>query len=269
MENVMFEIARQLEQTAVWFEPAVLIVPGIAAVLFGLFVWLGGLGFRRILVAIAGAVSGGICGFFVSGQNIMPAVVSAGVVMVFAIILDRIFILMLTGVLAAVLCFAFLAGPYIESKDNLENHPGKMTVSLNTRESVEVMKGYAADFAAEVKRIFLHMSVYERVVPVVVAVLFMAAGFYWQRLTSAFCCAALGAILICAGMILLLLYKGAAPISRVCQNQTLYQSIFGIVTAFGMATQLLLCPRIGLAEKKQKGKNKIEPVPVSENWRGR
>lgn len=267
----MFEIARQLEQTAVWFEPAVLIVPGIAAVLFGLFVWLGGLGFRRVLVAIAGAVSGGTCGYFISGQNVMPAVVSAGVAMVVAIILERIFIIILTGLLAAILCFAVLAGPRIESKDNLENHPGKMTVSLDVRESIEVTKGYVAKFATEIERIFLQMPVYERVIPAAVAVLFMAAGFYGQRLTSAFCCAALGAILICAGMTLLLLYKGSAPISRVCQSQIFYQSIFGIVTAFGMATQLLLCPRIGgdLAGRKQKGKNKIEPVPVSENWRGK
>lgn len=267
----MFEIARQLEQRAVWFEPTVLIVPGIAAVLLGLFVWLGGLGFRRTLVAIAGALSGGTCGYFISGQNIMTAMISAGIVMVIAIILERIFVVILTGVLAAILCFAVLAGPYIESEDNLENYPGKMTVSLDARESVEVIKGYVADFAFEIRRIFLHMPVYERVIPAVVAVFFMAAGFYRQRLTSAFCCAALGAVLICAGMILLLLYKGAAPISRVCQSQILYQSVFGIVIAFGMATQLLLCPRIGekLAEKKQRSKNRREAVPVSENWRGK
>ena len=88
----MLEIAQHLEQIAVWFKPVVLIGPGLAAVLLGLFVWLGGLGFRRTLVAIVGAVSGGVCGFFIAGRNIPPAMISACIAVVIAIIFERIFI---------------------------------------------------------------------------------------------------------------------------------------------------------------------------------
>jgi hypothetical protein len=271
----MFEIARQLEQTGVRFNPAVLIWPGLACVLLGLFVWLGGLGFRRALVAIVGGVSGGICGFFISGRNIAPAMISAGVAAVIAIIFEKIFITILAGVLAAILGFAILAGPYIENADSSKHYPEyetkNMTIFLSTQQSVETAKGYIADFVTEIKRILSQMPLYNRAIIAMLTVVFIAAGFFQQRLTSAFCCAALGAMLISAGMILLLLYKGAAPISRICQNQLFYTGIFGVMTAFGMAEQLLLCQRIKgkLTRKKEKSKDRKESETIPASWRNR
>jgi len=271
----MFEIARQLEQIAVWFKPIVLIGPGLTAVLVGLFVWLGGLGFRRALVAIMGAVSGGICGFFISDRNIVPATVLAGIAAVIAIVFERIFIIILAGVLAAVLGFAVLARPYIGSGDSLKHYPEhemeNITVTLSTPQTVETAKRYIANFVTEIKRIFSQMPVYNQAIIAALAVVFIAAGFFQRRLTSAFCCAALGAMLIFAGMILLLLYKGAAPISRICQNQLFYQGIFGVMTAFGTAEQLLLCRRIKgkLTRKKEKSKDRKEPGKISTSWRNR
>jgi hypothetical protein len=267
----MLEIARQLEQTAVWFNPVVLIGPGLACVLLGLFVWLGGLGFRRALVAIVGAVSGGICGFFISGRNIVPATVSAGLAAVIAIIFERIFIAILAGVLAAVLGFAVLAGPYIENAGEATLIKWDKTQNLSTQQTVVTAKAYIADFVAETKRILLQMPVYNWAIIAVLAVIFPAAGFFQRRLTSAFCCAALGAILIFAGMILLLLYKGAAPISRICQNQSYYLGVFAAMTAFGTTEQLLFCQRIKerLTRKKGKSKDGKEPEKISMSWRNR
>ena len=270
-EDDMLEIAQQLERTAVWFNPVVLIGPGLACVLLGLFIWLGGLGFRRALVAIVGAVSGGICGFFISGRNIVTAMVSAGFAAVIAIVLERIFIAILAGVLAAILGFAVLAGPYIENTSEATLVEWDEVRILSAQQTVETAKTYIADFVAETKRILLQMPVYYWAIIAALAVIFPVAGFFQRRLTSALCCAALGSILIFAGMILLLLYKGAAPISRICQNQLFYQSIFGMMTAFGMAEQLLLCQRIKekLTGKTQKSKNGKEPETVSVDWRGR
>jgi hypothetical protein len=275
VEDDMLEIARQLERTAVWFNPVVLIGPGLACVLLGLFVWLGGLGFRRALVAIVGAVSGGICGFFISGRNIVPATVSAGLAAVIAIMLERIFIAILAGVLAAIIGFAVLAGPYIENaggatsveRDEMQNRG----YVFSTQRTVETAKAYIADFVAETKRIFSQMPVYNWAIIAALAVIFPAAGFFQRRLTSAFCCAALGSILIFAGMILLLLYKGAAPISRICQNQLYYLGVFAAMTAFGTTEQLLFCQRIKerLTRKKGKSKDGKEPEKIPMSWRNR
>jgi hypothetical protein len=267
----MFEIARQFEQTAVRFEPVVLIGPGLAAVLLGLFVWLGGLGFRRTLVAIVGAVSGGVCGFFIGGQNVVRAMISAGLTAVIAVLLERIFIATLAGLLAAVLGFAILAGPYIEKTGEATSIEWDRTQNFSARQSVETAEVYIAGFAAETERIFSKMVVYERAIIAAMVVIFAAAGFFCRRLASAFCCAALGTILIFTGMILLLLYKGAAPISRICQNQLYYLGVFAAMTAFGMTEQLLLCKCIKekLTREKQKSKNREEPEMISADWRGR
>lgn len=271
LKEDMFEIARQLEQTAVSFNPAVLVATGLAVVLLGLLVWLGGLGFRKVLVAIVGAAIGGICGFFMGGQNIVPVAVSAGLAALIAVLLERVFIAIMVGALAAILGFAVLAGPRIANGGGATSVEWNKTQNLSVQQTVRIAEVYIADFAAEAERIFSQMPMYEWAIIGALVVIFTAAGFFCRRLTSAFCCSALGTILIFAGMILLLLYKGAAPISRICQNQLYYLGIFAAMTAFGMTEQLLLCQRIKerLARKKGKSKDEGEPETVSVNWRGR
>ncbi len=268
----MLEIAQYLEQTAVRFNPIVLVGPGLAAVLLGLFVWLGGLGFRRTLVAIVGAVSGGICGFFITARNTVPAMALAAITAVIAITFEKIFITILTGVLMAAFGFAVLARPYIENTAGatpIGRHEIQRDKAFDIQQSVEILKAYTADFITEIKRILLQMPVYSLAIIAALAVIFMTAGLYHWRFASAFCCAALGAMLIFAGMILLLLYKGAAPISRICQNQSFYLCVFAAMTALGAAEQLLLCQRtvVKLIRKKKTNKDRTEPEKTSTDWR--
>jgi hypothetical protein len=266
----MFGIARELEQIAVWFEPAVLILPGLAAVLLGLFVWLGGLGFKSALITIIGAVSGGFCGFFLGGRNLLAVIISAVVAMVIAIIFERIFIIIVACVLAAGLAFAVLAGPYIESKgaqSNPEPETKSVKVYLGAKESVEVLKKHIGDFVAETRRIFSRMTVYNWIIMAVAAAVLAVTGIFWQRLASAFCCAAFGTLLVASGMTLLLLYKGAVPISRMCQSWLFYVGVILAMTAFGMVEQLLLCERVKETLRRKKGAKETEDA--SQDWRGR
>ena len=256
----MLEFAQHFEQMSVWFSPVVLIGPGLMGVLLGLFVWLGGLGFRKVLFAVAGAVSGGICGFFIIGQNIILVMVSAGLAVAFAIMFEKLFIIILTAVIAAVLGFAVLAKSYIEEAEGLKQHPEYKTQnvgeSLSIRQTVEITKAYIGDFSTGIKEAGLEMSLYSWAIIVALVVIFMAAGFFFWRLTSAFCYAALGTMLIFAGMILLLLYKGAAPISSICRKQSFYLSAFTAMTVFGTIEQLLLCQRVREKLTTKKGTEK-------------
>jgi len=176
----MLEIALDFEQKAAQLSPIVLIAPGLVAVLLGLFVWLGGLGFRRILAVIVGAVSGGVCGFFIASRNVTPAMAFAIAAAVIAVVLEKM--------------YTAIAG----------------------------------------------------------------TGFFFWRFIPALCCAALGTMLIFAGMILLLLYKGALPVSCISRNQSFYASVFMAATAFGTIEQLLLCQRTKKQpiRKKQASKDK-------------
>jgi hypothetical protein len=240
----MLEIAQYFEQVTAGFRPIVLIASGLAAVLVGLFIWLGGLGVRRVLLAVVGAITGGICGFFIIGLNIASALILAAGAAIIAIMFEKIFITILAASLAAVFGFAVLAKPYTE---------------------------ISADFSTEIKRACLQMPLYCWAIIVALAVIFILAGFFLWRLTSALCCATLGTFLIFTGMILLLLYKGAAPISSLYSRAPFYAAIFAAMTAFGTMEQLLLCQRAKekLTRRKETNKGKKGPHETRMSWRTR
>lgn len=238
----MLEIAQNFEQTAAKLNTIVLISLGLTCTTVGLFVWLGGLGFKKLLVAVAGAVSGCICGFFIIGRNIISAVTLAALAALIAAALERVFIIILVAILATVFSFTFLAKPYIEN---------------------------ATDFSTAIKQACLQMPAYSWVIIAVPIVILILAGIHLWRLTSALCCAALGTMLIFTGMILLLLYKGAMPISWVSRRTSFTAAVFVAMIAFGTIEQLLLCPSDKEKSIGKKDVNKIESEEKTLNWRSK
>lgn len=271
----MLEIAQNFEQIATRFSPIVLICPGLASVLVGLFIWLGGLGLRRLLVTIVGAVSGGICGFFITGRNITLAMLLAGLTAVIAVIFERIFILIITVGLTTVFALAILTGPYIYNAQTIgplnpseiQNQPTLLSVS----QTIEIIETYANDFSAEIKQTFSQIQPYKWAIIAASVVFFMLAGFFLQRLTLALCCAVLGTILVFAGMISLLLYKGTLPVSRIYDRASFYAVVFVAMITFGTIEQLLLCPRPQKrpkpATKKGTSEPNEEPDKITVDWR--
>jgi len=266
----MLEILQNFEQVTARFAPLVLIAPGLAAIIVGLFIWLGGLGFRRLLVALMGAISGGICGFFLSSRNIISVTIAASLAALIAIIFERLFVTILLAASAAAFGFAILLGPYIQAAGPA--NPGKIanqgsTVTIS--QSVEIVKAYAIDFTGRTKQACTQMPVYNWAIIAVLAVIVTVAGFWLWRLASALCCAALGALLIFVGMILLLLYKGSAPITKIADRTSFYAAIFIATAAFGTLEQLLLCRR---EERKARGekranRNKQGTEQTIQSWR--
>jgi hypothetical protein len=264
---MMIEIFQNFEQIAIRCSPSVLIGLGLGAVLVGLFVWLGGLGFRKLLIAVAGAVSGGICGFFIVGRNIMPAIILASLGAVIAIIFERVFVTILLAVLVAVFSFAFLARPYVEISE--EAIPTNQSPALSVGESVQLMKTYIVDVSDRIKRACSQMPVHNWVIILILAVAFIVVGFYLERLASALCYSTLGTMLIFAGMILLLLYKGSAPISGIDSRPLFYGGVFVAMAAFGTIEQLLVCQpakRHG-TRKKEASKQDEKSEGTKRRWR--
>ena len=236
----MFEILQNFERTALQLNTIVLICTGIVCVLAGLFVWLGGLGLRKVLVAVAGGVGGGMCGFFITGQNAMLSMVWAGVAVVIALIFERIFITIMAAALAAVLGFVVMGQIRIEQ-------------------------------AGSLRQVCSQMPVYSWVIISVMVIISITAGFFFRRLTSALCYATLGTMLVFAGMILLLSYKGSEPISYINRNRSFYAMVFAAMAAFGTIEQLLLCwvAKAKLTEKKQVNKGKEESEEKPSSWRSK
>jgi hypothetical protein len=268
----MYELTQNFEQTALRFSPIVLIVPGLLAVIVGLFIWLGGLGFRRVLAGVLGAVTGLIFGFFIIG-NIIAGCISAAVASLTALILQRLFIAILAVSLTIVLTFFVFTGMFpevIKATDEVPITTGKITadgVYVSVGYTPEVLKAYIADFGKMVKAAARHMPVSTWLIMAAVSVAALAAGLFSGRLTPALCCAVFGTMLIFAGMIMLLLYKGSVPISVIRNKPMFYTAVFGSMTAFGTVVQLLLCPRPEKSPKREKETESDTTAKKKHGWR--
>ncbi|MBC8469140.1 MAG: hypothetical protein H8D56_06680 [Planctomycetes bacterium] len=273
----MLEILQDLEYAlggTVRLSPVVLVGPGLVCVVAGLFIWLGGLGFRQILVAVAGAITGGICGFFAIGQNIISAAFTAALAAALAMLFERIFITILTAALTAVLAFIVLARPYVENtQQETVISPGEIPsqdVALGVRESAEKMKTSIINAGQKVKHACLQMPVYNWAIIMVLILICIVAGFSLWQLASALCCSTLGTVLIFAGMILLLLNKGSMPVSIISSRSSFYVAVFAAMMAFGTTEQLLLCkePKTSPTVKSQTGGNTQKPKQTRKRWWG-
>jgi len=235
----MPEIVPNIEQAAKGFNPAMLVVPGVAALLLGLIIWLGGLGIRKFLAAVIGAAAGVGCGFFILGCDVILSVVLAVLVAIAAAVIDRVFLVIVAAVLATAIGFTILAKPYFEVPAVVMPSQ-EQTRPLAVEQTLDVLKTYASDCIDEVKQVGPQMPVYNWAILAGLGVIFLIGGFVFWNSVSALCCGAMGTMLVFAGMILLLLYKGAAPISNIRGDKSFYTSVFMAMVLFGTALQLLL-----------------------------
>jgi len=111
------------------------------------------------------------------------------------------------------------------------------------------------------------MPLYNWAIIAVLVVIFITGGFYFWRLTSALCCATLGTLLVFAGMILLLLYKGAMPVTGIYRRASLYAAVFIAMAAFGTIEQLLLCPWLKSKAIRRKEAKKDKAARRKHKWR--
>jgi len=260
--GVMLEIFQNFEQMTARISPWILIIAGVTALLVGLLIWLGGLSLGKQIVAIAGALSGVIVGLFVIGRTAFSALLSAAIATVIAIIFQKVVIIALAAILAAAICFAVLAGPYIEhSQAQTAAAPNEVSAQAATpgvSESIEVLKAYALDIGEKIKQAGSQMPVQKWAVIAAPAAILIVGGLTLRRLTSALYFSVQGTLFIFAGMILLLLYKGTRPVSHIRINPSMYASVFAAMTAFGTIEQLLICKRVKKesAGEKKNGRKK-------------
>ncbi|MBN1806084.1 MAG: hypothetical protein JW837_12620 [Sedimentisphaerales bacterium] len=261
----MFEILQDFESTIsgkIQLNPVILVGPGLVCIVAGLFLWLGGLGFKKILVAVTGSITGGIFGFLAIRQNIVSASFMAALTAALAILFERIFITILTALLAGMFAFVVLAGSYLEkSRYQTPVNSSKISnqnTASGVRESAKEMKIYIIEAGQKIKHACLQMPLYIWALIMVLMLICTVVGFSLWHLALALCCSALGTILIFTGMILLLLNKGSMPVSIISSRSSFYAIVFTAMMIFGTTEQLLLCkrPRTSPDVKSQANENK-------------
>ncbi|MBN2269558.1 MAG: hypothetical protein JXN61_03030 [Sedimentisphaerales bacterium] len=264
----MVDTLQSFEQACGRLSPLVLIGPGIAALVIGLFVWLGGVGFRNWLLGIAGGLSGVLLGFFVFGLSPLLTAAFAGIAAAGAAAFQRLFIAVLAGVLSSAIGFCLLAGPYL-GEAGAAATPAKQNDTLSWGQSARLMKSYSIEFDASVRLVYSQMPGYKRAILAAVAAAGAAGGFRFRRAASALCFAVLGTAFIFAGMILLLLQKGSGAISGIFHEPPFYAIVFTAMAAFGAVEQLIFCKQKKEESEKAEegGKGGDESASAKGNWR--
>ena len=112
----MLEVVEHFERVAVRLSPIVLVLPGLALAVLGLFVWLGGLRFRRVLMGLVGALLGGLGAFCLAGRNLIATASSAVAWAFIGAIFQRFFAVILLGFTGAVVAFVVLAWPSLNTR---------------------------------------------------------------------------------------------------------------------------------------------------------
>jgi len=247
--------------------PLYVIAPGSAAVAAGLLVWLGGFGIKRILMGIAGAAVGFAVGYFVIGRGeILPAAIVAGVAAIVAALLDRVFMANFVALLAFCIGFVILIGPHITT-ENVQVESNASDATAESQENVEQPEAYLLDMGDRFKGALSEVPVYKWVILGLITVIFLGIGFVFRRLAGAAFFSVLGTLLIAAGLATLLLYQGAAPLSRAGEKPWTYAGIFAGMAAFGTIVQLLFC-RGGLVKPATKAEDEGDDTEAG-TWKRR
>ena len=69
-------------------QPSLLLTLGVVTIAAGLFVWLGGLGFKKIVFVVIGVFLGAFCTLFSSGTNLFLAAAIIGICALLALALQ-------------------------------------------------------------------------------------------------------------------------------------------------------------------------------------
>ncbi len=255
--------------------PLVLAGVGIAVVLSGLCVWLGGLYIRKPLVGVIGAAGGFVLGVVVIDRGPMPVAALAAVAALVAIALEKVFITVLGATLAAVLSFAFLAGPYMRNSETSESvkrdGESAQTSTFGYSEVIAELRAFAVEVAGKARYAGSNMPFQRWALVVVMASICGVAGVTIWPLTAALSFSALGTMLIFFGMTLLLLYKGSSPAGQLNNEPMVYAGVFAGMVIFGTIEQMVLCrrPQTGQVEKKKTDdKEKKENAGIKKRgWR--
>ncbi|MBN1817992.1 MAG: hypothetical protein JW828_11585 [Sedimentisphaerales bacterium] len=240
----MLDILRDFEQAALHFSPQVLVLGGIGLVVLGLCIWLGGLRWARLFAGLIGASLGFLVAyFFTAGQTIalvLMTVIGAG----FGMFFFRTLLILVGGIIVVILVGVMFIVPTLQERGWTWPHEQQSTPEAplgnwQTLQLLERQTQYAQDQIGQAAR---EMNVTGIALAVGAGILIAIIGAFFPRLIGALSCSLLGTSLIFLGMVSLLLYKGARPLTSMYENGRFYGLVLGGMIVFGTILSLVLSP---------------------------
>ena len=231
-------------------EPSLLLTLAGITIAAGLFVWLGGLGFKKIMFFVIGVFFGAFCTLFFSGANLFLAAAVIGICALLALKLQDTFFVLIASALAAVIGYSLLVRPYFRPSSNILSVIRQLTMGVPFYNWPILLAMTALPFAV-VSR------------PDAPAIFSSAAG----------------TILILAGTTIALLNFDYPALGYITARQSIYVAIIALATILGTIAQLWLLPKISTRfdavrqaartkVKKVKARNSnIAPAAKTKTWR--
>ncbi|NQV34457.1 MAG: hypothetical protein HQ515_17310 [Phycisphaeraceae bacterium] len=257
----MVDIFTRFELSAQAYHIMVLMVPGLAGALVGIFLWLGGSLYARTSVAIVWLLLVIGVGFF-----FMKPLVSVGVgvmVSIVAMVVNRlstgvILSVLMTFIVFLVVCqYADFAETARGSRPGAGASPNAVSpinegVRLAVPETFEHLKLMISGVARSCFQVGQAMEIKYQVVVGVTAFFALLMGCVLQRLAKAVCCATAGVLLMWGGMVLMLLAKGAMPLTGLYARAGMCAAVIPAMIGVGALEQLLFCSRPASQDRDSK-----------------
>jgi len=244
----MAQSLQNLELSALHFAPQLLFAGGVIVVLAGLCAWLGGLRWTALFATALGTTAGlTVACIFTSatpGPLVAVGLISGGV----GCLLKKPLVIFTGAAFAALVALVVLATPAIAAGEPLKlpSHPmpyeDGQRKTLTFSQSISELKSELLFWIETINSAVRRSSVAPPVAALVAAIAVIAAGLLIPRFVAAATCASLGTLAVFAGMISVLLYKGARPLTGIHQRQAFFAFTFWAMVGFGTLVQLLLCP---------------------------
>jgi hypothetical protein len=235
----MIEIFKQIESTTLYFAPKSLCIPGLICLTAGLCLWLGGLRWKSMTAALAGIIAGGTGAFFVFNGHLAATIISAVIAAILAVAFRKAVIVMIGAMLIAsiILLTPALIG-YTNTADwPLENTETAMSITESVSTARTIMVFVCDNIAEAIKETSTENFTIALVTGLVIAVI----GYFLPSLIGAITFSVAGTCIVFVGMILLLLFKGAYPISSIYANTRIYTPVFLGMVVFGTICELVIC----------------------------
>lgn len=259
----MDDYAFQLQEGIRRMLPILLLGPGIALVMAGLFMWLGGLRFLKAVAAMAAALAGLVITWLLSGGQIMLIVLCPVILAGLGMFFNRL-IVMLLG--AGLVAGFVLIGPSLAQVD-FDRHPAVQAQPtqadpLGLFESIAKIREMGRQANQAFQEMIARIPPGRKTVALIAAMAFAALGMLNWRLVCAVTCATIGTAEIFAGMLILLLFKGAEALRQAADQRLLLTAAALAMILLGTGLQLWLCPakvkKNDLKEELLKAKEEIK-----------
>lgn len=270
-DETVIDILKSFEQEASRFNPAVLVVPGLAMVALGLVTWLAGMCLRRLVLALAGAAVGGIAGWLLNGQNPVLVGVAAGGGAIFGAIVPRLSTAVFLAAFGVAVAFAATAqAHFAEGKVTSFARPGagQGQEKLPVQDSLGAVRVFVSNVIGCVESAARELEPVNWAIVGAVGLGLLVLGLLFARLAGALEFSSLGTALIFAGLIVLLIFKGSAPIAFVQKQGAFYGLVLLGMAAFGTLEQLVLCPSPKRGRKAKAAGMHRKQDESERGWRG-